>query len=198
MRVAASGCPERFLTLTCDPRQYSTPESALLALHGAWNIALKRLRRMPRYKGIEFFAVVERTEAGWPHFHVLIRGPYIPHALLSSFMAELALSPVVDIRRIKGVREAVRYVAKYIAKAPARFGQSKRYWQSRGWQLETDEREDERPQVAGRWTLDKRHIRDVLNEWVHTGWIGRSDSYGRLIYWRLGCDPPEFMRLGAK
>ena len=64
-------------------------------------------------------------------------------------MQELQNSPIVWIEKIKGPRAAIAYVTKYVTKAPAQFGRSKRYWMSRNYQL-TKQSKDEVP------TFDKR------------------------------------------
>lgn len=50
-------------------------------------------------------------------------------------MRRLAGSPIVDIRTVRGTKAAASYAAKYIGKAPARFGTSRAYWYTRNWSL---------------------------------------------------------------
>jgi hypothetical protein len=133
MGLATSGQPNRFLTLTVNPAFEDSPEARLTALAKAWNIVCKRLRRRYKGKPIEFLAVVEETKRGEPHLHILLHSPFIPHDLISQYMAELINAPIVDIRSIKSSRQIANYVAKYISKKPAQFGSHKRYWQSRAY-----------------------------------------------------------------
>lgn len=136
MALAASGEPTRFITLTINPKHGSDPADRLKALSRAWRLIVKRLRRARRGASFEYLAIVEATKKGEPHLHILYRGPYVLQTELSSWMAEIADSPIVDIRRIKNQGEVIRYVAKYITKNPTQFGRSKRYWHSRGYELD--------------------------------------------------------------
>lgn len=127
---AAAGRPTKFITLTASRAAGANPRDRLRVLAHSWRTVVKRLHRMFPLAAIEYLAVVEATKAGEPHLHILYRGPYIPQRRLSAWFAELASSPIVDIRAIKHQREVVRYVGKYITKKPAQFGTAKRYWSS--------------------------------------------------------------------
>jgi len=152
MAQAASGEPNRFITLTTNPRVGEGPEQRLKALSHAWNVIVKRLRRQHPNKRCEYLAVVEATKRGEPHLHILYRGPFVPQKVLSFWMAELTEAKIVDIRKVKHQREVVRYVAKYITKKPAQFGASKRYWKSRAYVLEDTEDPFVREPISGTWS----------------------------------------------
>lgn len=156
MAQAASGAATRFITLTVNPTVGNDPDHRLSLLSAAWRTAVKRLRRLYGQSTIQYLAVVEATARGEPHLHILMRGPYIPQALLSSIMAELIDSPIVDIRKIKGAREVIRYVAKYITKAPHHFGTGKRYWSTQAWELPKDVDPELERFRAVKWKLDHR------------------------------------------
>lgn len=151
MAQAASGAPNRFITLTINPREPGTPDEHLKMLSHAWRVIVQRLRRRNPKKAIEYLAVVEATKRGEPHLHILFRGPFVKQSVLSTWMNELTGSPIVDIRRIKNTREVVRYVAKYITKQPAQFGTSKRYWQSTNYQLERAHEATDEDALTGQW-----------------------------------------------
>lgn len=136
MALAASGQPQRFITLTINPRHGESPEDRLRALSRAWRLVVKRLRRAHEGIEVEYLAIVEETKKGEPHLHILLRSPYIRQQFLSSAMKELIDSPIVDIRSVRNQGEIIRYVAKYITKAPKQFGHAKRYWCSRGYELD--------------------------------------------------------------
>lgn len=99
-------------------------------LSRAWRVIVKRLHRLYPSTPIEYLAVVEGTKRGEPHLHILYRGPWVDQRRLSTWMLELTGAPIVDVRAVRGRREAARYVAKYIAKRPEQFGTAKRYWRS--------------------------------------------------------------------
>jgi len=163
MAQAASGQPNRFITLTCNPSVEVSPEDRLKVLARAWRLIVKRLRRQHPKRSIEYLAVVEATKRGEPHLHILFRGPFVPQATLSTWMNEIAESPIVDIRRIKNAREVVRYVAKYITKKPAQFGTSKRYWQSVNYQLDKPHQGDEEDDVKGKWFVAMTTLAGLAN-----------------------------------
>jgi hypothetical protein len=86
-------------------------------------------------KKLHYMAFAEETEKGEPHLHILIRTEYIPQRWISQQMKEIISSPIVWIERIKGQKRAIAYVSKYVTKAPAQFGKSRRYWLSRNYQV---------------------------------------------------------------
>jgi len=176
MAAAAGGDPKSFLTLTVNPSTGTSPEDRRSALGKAFGHLIKRLRRDHPDDEIEYLAVVEATEAGEPHLHVLLRAPFIPQAEISRDMDELIGAPVVDIRRVKSLREVVRYVAKYIAKEPARFGTSKRYWSSRGYELVKFERKAKKQDGPSPWYIDRRPWREIIIEWTYQGFAVRRDG----------------------
>jgi len=175
MATAASGLPNRFLTLTVNPQVGADPEERLHLLAHAWRVVVQRLRRRYGADQINYFAVVEETKHGEPHLHILLRSPYIPQSYISAAMADLINAPIVDIRRIKTVRDAVTYVAKYIAKAPAQFGKAKRYWSSRNWEVGAEEHRSALPLPSVRWRIDRRPLQEILLEWFHEGYAARRD-----------------------
>jgi len=175
MALAAAGDPIRFLTLTVNPAVGSSQEERLRMLANAWRITVKRLRRRYEGKEIEYLAVVEETKEGEPHLHILLRSPYIPQAYISECMRAILSSPIVDIRRIRGAKEVVRYVAKYITKAPKQFGSAKRYWTSQNYALDNPALADEKPEVGPGWQLVKGSLIGVIEAWLYEGYLSRQD-----------------------
>jgi hypothetical protein len=101
---------------------------------------ITRKTRAKRIKRLHYMAFAEETENGEPHLHILLRTVFIPQAWISQQMKEIMQSPIVWIELIKGPRAAIAYVTKYVTKAPAQFGKSRRYWVSRWYQLIKRER----------------------------------------------------------
>jgi len=102
----------RFITLT-------TSDRALLVgkdIQQSFRALLGRLRRRGLCSG--YVKVVEFTKRGLPHLHVLMRGPYVPQWRLSEMWGEIHLSPIVDVRAVRGQVGAARYLAKYLGKDP--------------------------------------------------------------------------------
>lgn len=180
MAQASSGLPERFITLTIDPAVGGDPESRLRLLSHAWKVIIKRLRREHPSADIEYMAVVEATKNGEPHLHILARCPYVPKKVLSNWMRELAHSPIVDIRKVTGVKQAVQYVAKYISKAPAQFGAAKRYWQSRRYRLSKDDYKPNEEAYKNPWTIIPYQLENVARWLTLAGYAMRLDGNDRL------------------
>jgi len=93
-----------------------------------------------RIKKLHYMAFAEETENGEPHLHILLRTVFIPQEWISQQMTQIMASPIVWIEKIKGPKAAIAYVTKYVTKAPAQFGRSRRYWVSRWYQLIKRER----------------------------------------------------------
>jgi len=185
MAKAASGEPTRFLTLTVNPSTGETPYDRLRALSGAWNVVVKRLRRLFPSKEIQYLAIVEETKAGEPHLHILLRAPFIAQGTLSAWMAELIGAPIVDIRKIKNLREVIRYVAKYVTKAPAQFGTAKRYWCSSGYSIPADSEEETIDAPGATWSIVRESLGFVISQWLEEGWTTRRDKGDSLVGFRI-------------
>lgn len=170
---AASGAPTKLITLTVNPRNGSDPAERLRMLSHAWNVIVKRLRRAHPDEDIEYLAVVEETARGEPHLHILARAPFVPVRQLSAWMDGLTGSPVVDVRKVKDLGKAVAYVAKYIAKAPAQFGNAKRYWSSKGYEIPDEDFEPFVPMPEVRWQVFRESLTSIINTWIHDGWVAR-------------------------
>ena len=96
--------------------------------------------RAKRIKKLHYMAFAEETENSEPHLHILLRTVFIPQKWISEQMQEILSSPITWIEKIKGPKAAISYVTKYVTKAPAQFGKSRRYWVSRWYQLIKRER----------------------------------------------------------
>jgi hypothetical protein len=99
----------------------------------AWRAARRSIET--KYKGAkgEYLTVVEATQRGWPHLHVLTTRRWIDQKYLSELWATLTGAPIVHIERVQHQSRAAQYVAKYLGKAPHRFLACKRYYFTRGY-----------------------------------------------------------------
>lgn len=125
--------PNRFLTLTCNPSQFSTPSQAFRHLSISVNRLFKRLRRLYPRTSFAYFGIWELSQSGWPHCHLLLDSPYLPQALVSSLWNELTGAPIIDIRVIRGQKAARNYVLKYVTKDLYAPPNMHRYRSSRGF-----------------------------------------------------------------
>jgi len=130
---ALSGKPITFITLTCRPDLHASPGDAARAMSRAWRAARRAIEAKYGQRKGEYLTVVEATEKGWPHLHVLTTRPWIDQAWLSHLWKQLTGAPIVDVRRVKNDRMAASYVSKYLGKAPHRFIGCKRYYFTRGY-----------------------------------------------------------------
>lgn len=80
----------------------------------------------------DYIRVIELTEAGAEHIHMIYRGDYVDQQLLSHLWNDIHQSPIVDIRKIWGKRSRYKRVAGYLAKEMSKQG-FRRYSWSWGW-----------------------------------------------------------------
>jgi len=128
--------PHRMLTLTVDTKRYDSPEQAASRMAWAFGKLIAKLRRRFPDEPTEYLAVWERTRQGWPHLHVLLRGPYQPQRVVSALWSSLTGSPVVWFTKLDGTSAGARYVAKYLTKDPDPFHRGRALRASRGFLIE--------------------------------------------------------------
>lgn len=132
--LARRGRPNRLLTITGRLRPDETPIDMRKRMSVSFAALMKRINRHLKKKA-EALVITEATQQGWPHFHVLLRSKFISQKLLKKWWEELTGDFMVDIRKVKNGAAAARYVAKYIGKAPHKFGNCKRYWKTKNYDL---------------------------------------------------------------
>lgn len=110
----------KFITLTTSWAAWDAGKD----IRQSFRAFIMRLRRRSLCTG--YVKVIEFTKAGLPHLHILLRGPYIPQWWLSKIWGEIHLSPIVDVRAVRGRDGAAGYLAKYM-------GKDKRSRQSWSW-----------------------------------------------------------------
>lgn len=142
MAQAANGWPNKFITLTSRrrPEQMTVHEAARELVH-AWRMVVQRAKREGIFKDIQYIAVFELTDKGWPHLHICARSEFLPQAWLSKRMAEYADSPIVHIRKVDSRKRAAWYIGKYTSKAPEKFEGCKRYWRTLSYDLTGETKE---------------------------------------------------------
>lgn len=133
IRAGKDGAPNIFITLTCQPSRYQSPDDAALDMKRAFVLLRRRIFKRYKIKNLPFLVVFERTKKGWPHMHVLARATWIDQSWLSDQLADLIDAPIVDIRRIQDKGRAAAYVSKYVGKDPHGFAGCKRWWRSHNY-----------------------------------------------------------------
>jgi len=190
---AMAGKPRAMLTLTCDPKNYETPDEAARDMKRALVLLRRHLSKSFGIDKLPFICVFERHKSGWPHMHLLIRGPFIPWKWLSLTWKRLIGAFQVDIRKIRGAAEAAAYVAKYIGKEPFAFEGCKRWWRSHNFDQSTEERE-RRPKFGFDWRREVGTIDDFTAELIRTG-AKIVEKNSRYVHWteQLPLDATELL-----
>lgn len=187
-KLGSVGQPTTFITITVNPAIGQDSQDRARQLSEAWKVVVKRARRKFLKAPLEYLAIFEETKRGEPHLHILARAPYIPQKWLSDQMKMLIAAPVVDIRRVKGSKQAAWYVAKYAGKGPKAFPALKRYWQSTRWNIDPDRpaRGDQRVDTGWRiWQEPLVVIRDILSQWgTQATWINDNEIFLERVPWR--------------
>lgn len=166
IRKAEDGKPTTFLTLTVNPSRYECPDDAARDLKEAFVKLRKEIKKKYDIDKLPFIAVFERTQAGWPHMHLLIRSKYIHWKWISLVMKRLIGAQCVDIRRITKRKGAAHYISKYIGKDPHSFVGCKRWWRSHNYDLGREPPAD-RIKWGHRWEKAEVHLsryREVLED----------------------------------
>jgi hypothetical protein len=178
-RAAREGKPNTFLTLTVNPARYSSPDKAARDLKNAWVNLRRRMQKSFLMDRPPFIAIFERTKAGWPHLHVLMRCRFISQKWFSANMGALIGAPIVDVRFIQDVGRVAAYVAKYVSKAPEGFRSCKRWWRSKDYELEKEEREPFR-----RFSPHVHEFTGTISQWLWKSTGGSSQMVtARDGYW---------------
>lgn len=107
--------PERFITLTCKRQMLETPLMCYDRHRGQIRKLFDKVRR--KFGPCEYAVFCELHHSGFPHWHILQRGAFIPQRWLSAEWEKMTGSRIVDIRRCGDSREAARYVTKYVTKS---------------------------------------------------------------------------------
>jgi hypothetical protein len=112
-RRVEDAAPSRLITLTVDPKLWESPRHAYDGTRRALGPWTRAMRRNGEF---EYLRVLELTKKGWPHYHLLVRSPYIPYSLVQRVWAEQTGARVVDVRQVKKRDSVYWYLVKYLAK----------------------------------------------------------------------------------
>lgn len=164
------GRPTKFLTLTSRKRDDMSEEDAAAELSRAWRVLRKRIMRKKKLSKLPFIAVMERHKSGWPHMHLLLRMPFISQRWLSKQMAELCDGPVVWIEHLWDTKKAAAYCAKYCSKCTQKIGFSKRYWQSKDYDLRSKRRGKALDTSSYPWEISDFGLKSLAACWQLMGW----------------------------
>jgi len=155
------GEPTLFLTITWKVREDWTPEQAARALTRVWQKYAAWHRRHHGTATLQYFVVIEATDAGWPHLHIAIRATSISLKTLRAMLAADIQSPVCKLISLGKINRLAAYLAKYMGKGPFQFGTLKRYWRTLAWLLPEFLDEGRRRRRTGQWCADPRAWQEV-------------------------------------
>jgi len=170
------GAPTRFLTATFNAGAPGTPAQHQRQLVRAISLMFRELRRLNPGVAYEYFSVLEETQLGQPHYHILIRGPRIPHAWISAFMAEHCDSPIVWIEAIDSAKKAAFYLAKYLMKDPVQFAGSRRWTRSRNYFNDEPAEDDVAADIDADWLIFRSNMSKTHLELLSWGAVQRGDG----------------------
>jgi len=139
----------------------------------AWRLIVKRAKKRHGYKTLDYLCVFEATKAGEPHLHILSRVPWLDQKWLSRQMKEIANAPIVDIRKVRSAKHVAFYIAKYIGKQPQKFGTLKRYWFTKGWEVDKWEPEATTGFWGKGWDIRDTDLLTLQGNWEGMGWRTR-------------------------
>jgi len=124
--VAVRGEPQRFVTVTGDPKLHPDPREMRIAIKNAWAKFVSHWRRgkvrkdgkhtIPPHE-LEYIQAWELHKSGYPHLHVLVRGEYIPQSYLKRWMETAGVGECVWINKVTNTRGSVVELLKYVTKA---------------------------------------------------------------------------------
>jgi hypothetical protein len=112
--LTARAAPSRLLTLTVNNRLYSNPRAAFDATRAFVPELIRFLRT--RFGEVEYLRVTEVTRAGYPHYHLLVRSAFLPHAVVKKAWHEMTGAEIVDLRPVTKTFGAYNYLTKYLTK----------------------------------------------------------------------------------
>lgn len=180
------------LTLTCNPAKYETRDDAAHDMRRAWVLMRKKIAKRFGIVKLPFIVVFERHKSGWPHMHLLIRAPFLAQKWLSQEWQALTGAMHVDIRKIRGPREAAMYVAKYIGKEPFAFEGCKRWWRSHNYDQTPDE-EREPVRFGAHWHRSRKDV-SGYRAWLVALGATITEARPGYVRWATGATgpPPDF------
>lgn len=99
--------------MTLTTRRDSSPTTAEKTMRKAAPRLWTKLRA--EFGPQEYVRFCEECKDGYPHYHFLVRGTFLPQDRIRTIWKQLTGATIIDIRKAHG--KSIRYVSKYCAKA---------------------------------------------------------------------------------
>lgn len=125
--------PNKFLTLTTKIHEGKSPRDEYDSTRRSLSVLMREMGQ--KYGKTEYVRILEATKRGYPHYHLLLRGPFWPREDIKTRWERLTGAWLVDIRPVKGSKHVAVYVAKYLTKqnnvefTRQRVSASRGFWQ---------------------------------------------------------------------
>lgn len=170
--------PNRLMTLTVNPALYSSRKESWLKTVKEVPVLIRRLRS--KFGPIEYLRVTEVTSKGWPHYHLLVRSPYLPHSVVKSYWCGQTGAYIVDLRAVKKTFSAYTYLVKYLSKLHHIEWTARHVSRSRGFRSCT-EWENPNPMETAQQEFIHSHPAHVAMERYDGQWLERLSPGAYLI-----------------
>jgi len=170
-RILEGVSANRLITLTCNPGHWESVDDAYRLMSVGIAHLVKRIKRKWPNATFEYFMVWEATKHGWPHVHMVARGPYIPQKWLSQQWLDLTGAFIVDIRDVDNARPLASYLAKYLSKELTAPPAMKRYRCSRHFLNGSSLHSLLSPGPASGWKVTTHSLSEVADHWRSQGLV---------------------------
>lgn len=149
------GRPTHFLTLTCNPDDGKSPAQHRKKMGKKLPLLMRRIHRHTGVKP-EYAVTTEAHKSGEPHLHIAMRSADIAKKYIKRWWHELTGAYMADLQVVTDAKGSAKYLTKYLGKDLHKFGQSKRYWFSKGYVLPPLEGERIQPPDPARcsWSIE--------------------------------------------
>ena len=170
MQQAKRGAPDLFMTLSHIEGSKLTPDEAARDMKRGLVLLRRMIERRFGIKNIPFIVVFEKTKKGWPHMHLLLRGPYMHWQVLRGMWKQITGAFEVDVRRIPRKEQVLFYITKYLGKDLHAFAGCKRWWKSQNYLSEPDDRP--LPEMFGAVRqIERQDFHTLCRSYELHGWI---------------------------
>lgn len=178
--------PSRLLTLTVDNSLYESPRHAFDETRSQVPELMRCLRK--RFGEIEYLRVTEVTAKGFPHYHLLVRSGYLPHAVIKALWNKLTGASIVDIRPVTNKFGAYQYLAKYLTKMHRLDWTERHVSYSKSFFPQ-----DPSAQYHGPGLGDYQRIPEHPYSWLANHCLGDTLVQEAPLRWRLQLCPPSLL-----
>jgi hypothetical protein len=103
------------LTLTVDPKCF--PDGPRSAFESTASFVPELIRALRlRFGPVEYLRVTELHKSGFPHYHLLVRSAFLPHAVVKNLWNKYTGATIVDLKPVNASFRAYTYLTKYLTK----------------------------------------------------------------------------------